>query len=111
ALTKILAVIQGQIVEARLAAIGEGGDVRPLDVAVAPKRPSFPDPVIAAGVGIIGGLLVGLVAALLFGSVGRWMRDPMEVERTTGVPAMQFDPAVPLLPSNGAGSSLTIVVA
>jgi Mrp family chromosome partitioning ATPase len=37
------------------------------------------------------------------------MRDPIEVERATGVPALQFDPAVPLLLTNG--TSRTIVVA
>jgi hypothetical protein len=108
-LTKLLGGIQGQIVEARLAAIGEGGDVRPLDFAVVAKKPSFPDPPITAGIGVAVGLLIGLIAALLTGSVGRWMRDPLEVERTTGVPALQFDPAVPLLFSNGL--SRTIVVA
>jgi hypothetical protein len=108
-LTKLLGGIQGQIVEARLAAIGEGGDVRPLDLAVVSKNPSFPDPAIVGGIGVGVGLFFGLIAALLTGSIGRWMRDPLEVERTTGVPALQFDPAVPLLFSNGL--SRTIVVA
>lgn len=108
-LSKIAALLQGQIVEAKLATIGEGGDVHPLDLAEIPKRPSFPDPAITAGVGTFGGLFFGIIAALLVGSVGRWVRDPVEVERSTGVPALEFDPAVPLLLSNG--SSRTIVVA
>jgi tyrosine-protein kinase Etk/Wzc len=108
-LSKLSAVIQAQIVDAKLAAIGEGGDVRPLDTAFVPKKPSFPAPILTAGVGAVGGLLCGLMAALLMGSVGRWVRDPDEVERTTGVPALQFDPAVPLMLTNA--TSRTILVA
>jgi uncharacterized protein involved in exopolysaccharide biosynthesis len=108
-LSKMSAVLQAQIVEAKIAAIGEGGDVRPLDLAMVPKKPSFPEPWLTAGVGTFGGLICGLVAALLVGSVGRWVRDPMEVERTTGIPTLQFDPAVPLLVTSG--SFRTIVVA
>jgi uncharacterized protein involved in exopolysaccharide biosynthesis len=108
-LARLSAGLQAQIVEAKLAAIGEGGDVRPLDLAVPPKKPSFPNTPLTAGVGVVGGLFCGLIAALLVGSLGRWVRDPIDLERTTGVPAIQFDPAVPLLLSNG--SSRTLVVA
>lgn len=108
-LARLSAVLQAQIVEAKLAAIGEGGDVRPLDLATIPKRPSFPDPMVTAGIGTFGGLFLGVFAAFLVGSAGRWMRDPIEVERSTGVPALQFDPAVPLLLSNS--QSRTIIVA
>lgn len=108
ALTKLFAGLQGQIVEAKLAAIGEGGDVRPLDRAEIPKRPSFPNPVLTAGLGTVGGLFCGLVAALLLGSVGRWVRDPVEIERATGVAALQFDPAVPLLLSNGVSRTILL---
>ena len=107
-LTKLTAGLQGQIVEAKLAAIGEGGDVRPLDRAEIPKKPSFPTPFLTASIGTIGGLICGLIAAILVGSVGRWMRDPIEVERVTGVPAIQFDPAVPLLLTNGASRTLLV---
>ena len=107
-LAKLSAGLQAQLVEAKLAAIGEGGDVHPLDLAVAPKKPSFPNPPITAGLGAIGGLLCGLIAALLVGSLGRWVRDPIEVERTTGVPALRFDPAVPLLLSGAASRTLVV---
>jgi tyrosine-protein kinase Etk/Wzc len=107
-LSKLSAALQAQIVEAKLAAIGEGGDVRPLDLAVVPRTPSFPNRMITLAVGIAGGLFFGIIAALIFGSMGRWVRDPFDVERSTGVPALEFDPAVPLLVSNGAR---TIVVA
>lgn len=107
-LSKLSAALQAQIVEAKLAAIGEGGDVRPLDLAVVGRLPSFPNKMITLAVGIAGGLFFGVIAALIFGSMGRWVRDPFDVERSTGVPALEFDPAVPLMVSNGAR---TIVVA
>jgi uncharacterized protein involved in exopolysaccharide biosynthesis len=108
-LAKMSAGLQAALVEAKLAAIGEGGDVRPLDLAVIPKKPSFPKPapLLAAGVG--GGLMIGMVIALVLGALGRWVRDPIELERSTGVPTIQYDPATPLLLANGA--SRTIVVA
>jgi hypothetical protein len=50
-----------------------------------------------------------MVAALMVGALGRWVQDPREVERTTGVPALRFDPSVPLL-MNGAASRTVLVV-
>jgi Mrp family chromosome partitioning ATPase len=74
-----------------------------------PKKPSFPNPALTLSAGIGGGLFFGVIAALLFGTVGRWVRDPFDVERSTGIPALEFDPSVPLLLSNGG--SRTIIVA
>jgi uncharacterized protein involved in exopolysaccharide biosynthesis len=108
-LNQVYAVVGAQLVEARLAAISEGGDVHVLDVAVAPKEPSFPRPVMTMGVGIGGGLFAGMIAALMIAALGRWVQDPRDVERTTGVPALRFDPAVPLL-MNGAASRTVLVV-
>lgn len=108
-LNQVYIALGAQLVEARLAAISEGGDVHVLDVAAAPKEPSFPRPVTTMGLGIGGGLFAGMVAALMIAALGRWVQDPREVERTTGVPALRFDPAVPLL-MNGAASRTVLVV-
>ena len=108
-LNQVYIALGAQLVEARLAAISEGGDVHTLDVAVAPKEPSFPRPLTTMGVGIGGGLFAGMVAALMIAALGRWVQDPREVERTTGVPALRFDPTVPLL-MNGATSRTVLVV-
>jgi uncharacterized protein involved in exopolysaccharide biosynthesis len=108
-LNQVYAALGGQLVEARLAAISEGGEVHVLDAAVAPKEPSFPKPVTTMGLGIGGGLFAGMVVALMIGALGRWVQDPREVERTTGVPALRFDPTVPLL-MNGAASHTVLVV-
>jgi uncharacterized protein involved in exopolysaccharide biosynthesis len=108
-LNQVYAALGAQLVEARLAAISEGGDVHVLDNAVAPKEPSFPRPVTTMGLGIGGGLFAGMIAAIMIAALGRWVQDPREVERTTGVPALRFDPAVPLL-MNGATSRTVLVV-
>jgi tyrosine-protein kinase Etk/Wzc len=108
-LNQVYAALGAQLVEARLAAISEGGDVHVLDTAVSPKEPSFPRPITTMGVGLGAGVFAGMIAALMIGALGRWVQDPSEVERTTGVPALQFDPAVPLL-MNGATSRTVLVV-
>jgi tyrosine-protein kinase Etk/Wzc len=89
--------MQAQLVEASLAAISEGGDVHQLDVAEVALHPSFPKPVLTLGVGAVGGLVLGLFVALFMGGLGRWARDPIEIERVTGLPALAFDPTSPLL--------------
>jgi uncharacterized protein involved in exopolysaccharide biosynthesis len=53
-----------QLLDARLAALGEGGDVRLVDRAVAPRRVSFPRRLITLAVGLFAGLALGLVWAL-----------------------------------------------
>ncbi len=108
-LNQVYAAVEGQLVAARLAAISEGGDVHVLDEAVAPKEPSFPRPITTMGVGLAAGVFSGVVVALLIGALGRWVQDPRDVERTTGVPALRFDPAAPLL-MNGAISRTVLVV-
>jgi uncharacterized protein involved in exopolysaccharide biosynthesis len=107
-LSRLSAAVQVQLVDAKLAAIGEGGDVHPIDVATVPRLPSFPrrSVVLAAGVG--AGLALGVLATLLLNAFGRWVRDPMEIERTTGVPALRFDPAAPLL-VRGAGVQTLLI--
>jgi uncharacterized protein involved in exopolysaccharide biosynthesis len=104
------AALQAQLVEARLAAIGEGGDVRQLDSATPPKKVVFPDPWITAGAGLGGGMLVGLILALVSGSMGRYVRDPYEIEKATGVPALQFDSNVPLLVSGRPLSNVILLI-
>lgn len=54
-----------QVLEARLAALLEGGDVRLVDAAVAPRRPDFPRPAHMVLAGLLGGLLLGAALAIL----------------------------------------------
>jgi uncharacterized protein involved in exopolysaccharide biosynthesis len=108
-LTAIYTALQAQMVEARLAAVGEGGDVRQVDYAVPQRKPAFPKPVLTMGIGAAGGLLAGMVVALLLGWFGRWLRDPMEIERAVGVIAERFRPDAPLL-MTGAPTARTVLV-
>jgi tyrosine-protein kinase Etk/Wzc len=108
-LTQLYTALQAQLVEARLAAIGEGGDVRVIDAATVPKKAAFPRPLLTLGAGTAGGLMMGLIAALFLGWFGRWMRDPADVERLTGISAHRVRPDVPLLVA-GAGGQRTLLV-
>jgi uncharacterized protein involved in exopolysaccharide biosynthesis len=107
--SKIFATLQAQLVDARLAELVEGGDVKPLDPAQTPKKVSFPKLSIVLPAGIGGGLIFGVVIAVLVGSLGRWAQDPSDLERTTGVPALAFDPRAPLIV--GATTTRTVLVA
>ena len=108
-LSAIHAALEAQLVEARLAAIGEGGEIKQMDVAVPSREPSFPRPLLTMALGTSGGLLMGLVAALLMTWFGRWFRDPVEIERAMGVVAQRLQADAPLLMA-GAESTRTLLV-
>lgn len=109
-LTALYAALQAQLVEARFGAVSEGGMLRQIDPAVPPRGPSFPQPVLTMGIGITGGLMAGLVAALFLGWFGKWLRDPMEVERAVGVLAQRYEPNAPLLMSGATGTRTVLLV-
>ncbi|HJQ19265.1 MAG TPA: GNVR domain-containing protein, partial [Gemmatimonadaceae bacterium] len=109
-LTALATALQAQLVEARLGAIGEGGDVRQVDVSDAPREPSFPKPLFTMGLGTAGGLFAGVVAALFLGWFGRWLRDPVEIERLTGITAERFQADAPLLVAGAAVPRTVLVV-
>jgi uncharacterized protein involved in exopolysaccharide biosynthesis len=108
-LTEIATALEAQLVEARLGVIGEGGEIKQVDVAVPPRKVAFPRPVLTMGVGTAGGLLAGLVAALFMGWFGRWLRDPVEIERAIGISAERFEANAPLLLA-GAGNARSMLV-
>lgn len=108
-LTAIYGALQAQLVEARLGAIGEGGELKQLDVAAVPRKPSFPEPWVTMGLGTAGGLVAGIIAALFMGWFGRWLRDPLDVERIAGVAAQRFLPDAPLF-LFGKTSARTVLV-
>jgi tyrosine-protein kinase Etk/Wzc len=109
-LGQIYAAMQAQLVEASLSAIGEGGDVHQLDFAEVALHPSFPQPLLTLGVGAIGGLVLGLFVALFMGGLGRWARDPIEIERATGLPALAFDASSPLLIAPNVSARTVLVL-
>ena len=108
-LSQVQTAMQAQLVEARIAAVTEGGNVQSLDIAEPPMRVAFPRPLPTMTAGVGGGLLVGVAIAMFVGMMGRWVQDPATLERATGVPALRFDPNVPLL--LGGSTTRTILVA
>jgi tyrosine-protein kinase Etk/Wzc len=105
---RIYAGLQSQLVDARLAAIGEGGDVRPLDLASIPKKPVYPRKGLMLAGGLGGGLFAGLIFAVLLGVVGGRMHDAQDVERRTGLPAVRYERTAPLLVAAQASRSVIV---
>ena len=64
-LTRLDLGMGSQVLEARLAAITEGGDVRVLDAAVAPRKVSFPRPLITIAIGLVAGFGLAAIVVLL----------------------------------------------
>jgi tyrosine-protein kinase Etk/Wzc len=107
-LSQLLLGLQAQMIDARLASLSEGGQVRPVDVAAAPKRPVFP----RLAWTLPGGLLLGLLGAVAW-VLGRsaWssrVQSTRDAERATGLPAVQLRPGAPLLLA--AADAGTVVV-
>lgn len=55
-----------QVLDARLAALSEGGEVRLIDAAVEPRKVAFPRPGLTLALGALVGLLAGVTATLLW---------------------------------------------
>lgn len=95
-LSETLIALQSQLVQARLGAISEGGEVRQIDRAVIPRRSVFPNPVLNLLGGLFGGLFFGMVAAMARSRVRHWIEEPWQIEPAFGVPTVRFDPRAPL---------------
>lgn len=96
-LSETLVALQTQLVQARLAAIAEGGDLMQIDTAEPPRRPLYPRAPITLALGLFGGLFFGVVSAIGNGSLGRRVHDPLQIERLTGIPAVLLRHDAPLL--------------
>jgi uncharacterized protein involved in exopolysaccharide biosynthesis len=91
-LSETLVALQTQLVQTRLAAIAEGGEVRQIDRAFPPPKPSFPNPLLTLAGGIFGGLFFGVAGAVASGRLRETVREPREAELATGIPAMRLLP-------------------
>lgn len=109
-LAQTLTALQTQLVQARLGAITEGGDVRPVDVAEAPKHPAFPTPPFLIALGLMGGLFFGGVGAVARGVFRSGVGDEHQAERLAGVPAVRFTAEQPLLVGGLEGARSVLVL-
>ncbi|CAN5315459.1 hypothetical protein BH23GEM4_BH23GEM4_05260 [soil metagenome] len=73
-LSETLVALQTQLVQTRLAAIAEGGEVRQIDRAFPPPKPSFPNPLLTLAGGIFGGLFFGVAGAVASGRMRETVR-------------------------------------
>jgi uncharacterized protein involved in exopolysaccharide biosynthesis len=96
-LSETMVGLQTQLVQTRLAAIGEGGEVHPLDRAVVPRKPSWPVPLLNLGGGLLGGIFLGAAGAVAAAQARPRVREPWEAEVAAGVPAVRLDRNAPLL--------------
>lgn len=96
-LSETMLALETQLVSARLAAIGEGGEVRQIDSATPPKRASFPSLPLFLAVGLIAGLAIGAGGALGTEYLGSKVRTPAHARLASGVPAVVLRPGNPLL--------------
>lgn len=95
-LSQIQLVLHSQLVQTRLAAIGEGGEVQQIETATAPKTPAFPSAAFVLLAGLFGGLFFGTVGAVSNGLMRQRVREPWEAELATGVRATAFATNGPL---------------
>jgi tyrosine-protein kinase Etk/Wzc len=96
-LSETLVALQTQLVQARIAAMAEGGDIRQIDVAETPRKPLFPRRSITLALGMFGGLFFGLVAAVGSATIGRRIHSAVQLERITGLPVIALKHGSPLL--------------
>jgi tyrosine-protein kinase Etk/Wzc len=109
-LSETLIALQTQLVQAKLAAIAEGGDVRMVDMAVPPKKPVFPSPFLNLAIGFAGGLFLGVLGALGSTYLSSRIREPRDAELATGIPAIMFESQAPLLLTGLDGRQSLLVI-
>jgi tyrosine-protein kinase Etk/Wzc len=109
-LSETLLALQTQMVQVRLAAIAEGGDVRKIDSAERPKKPTFPRPALLLALGLLGGCCLGAVAAVGQSFWSPRLRYAPQLERMSGVPVIPFQPNAPLLLGPATGARCVLVV-
>lgn len=78
--------------EQRVAAAGTIGNVRIVDYAVVPEKPSWPKPSLVLAIAAVFGLLSGLAAVFLRQTLRRSVGNPFEIENHLGLPVYAMVP-------------------
>lgn len=109
-LSEISLVLHAQLLEARLDAIREGGEIREIDPAVPPHKPAFPNLPLNLVIGLFGGLFLGVIGAFGRNLVSERIDHPRDAELVAGIPAILFRSGAPLLLANAGGKRGVLVV-
>ena len=110
-LSQVFLGLQAQMIDTRLSALSEGGQVRQVDVAVAPKRPLFPRAVWTLPGGFVLGVFAAIAWALGRGAWSSRVRTVEDAERASGLPTVLLWPGAPvLLPATDAGTVVVVGV-
>lgn len=101
--------LNAELIDTRLAALSEGGQVRQVDVARPPKLIWFPRPAPTFAVAALLGLLGGAVAAAGLGAAGPRVVTADDAARASGLPVLRYGADESLLLA-AAGAARTLVV-
>ncbi|SVB06372.1 uncharacterized protein METZ01_LOCUS159226, partial [marine metagenome] len=96
-LTATFVSVQAQVVQARLSAIGQGRDLRQIDVAMPPRRPEFPNVPVNLLIGVLLGTFLGVLGALLRGAVTNRVFEGDQLRSITDLPVATTDAPSSLL--------------
>jgi uncharacterized protein involved in exopolysaccharide biosynthesis len=110
-LSETLLLIQGQLVQSRLAAIGEGGEVRAIETALPPEDPTWPKPAMFLLLGVVLGGVAGTVAATVRGYTDPVIHGEDDARSAVELPATECRPGDPLLVGGLNGCRVIVVIA
>lgn len=99
-----------RVKEAGIASAMRASNIRVVDAAEPPARPDRPQPVLAAGLGLVAGLLFGVALVIARGRADRSLRTPGDAAACLRVPELGVIPSLvadPWLASLGRGWRLT----
>lgn len=109
-LSEMLTALQAQQLQARLGTISEGGDVRLVDAATVPLRPSSPRLLLNLLVGLAAGLFLGVLVAFGRGYFGNRVDGEADAELATGLPVARLRAGAPLFLSRGSGGAGVLIL-
>ncbi len=101
--------LQAQLIDVRLAAMAEGGQVRAVDIALPPKKIYFPRPAPTFAAALVIGLLLGAAWAIVGGAFSTRVWTPDDAERASGVPAIAAAAGRPLLLGGPVSGSVLVL--
>ncbi len=90
AYTRLLEQLQQQRVNEAM----QLGNVKIIDLATVPSRPTFPQPLKVIVFSLVFGLMLGIAGALVEEALDVTVRTPSDISRLLGIPALGFIPEV-----------------